>query len=59
LVSWGREVLAGILRPGNTVRAGNAEDHLRSVLELALEQFPASVLDGENPRALRLRGRES
>jgi hypothetical protein len=50
LVSWGREVLAGILLPGNT-GAGNAEDHL-SVLELALEQFPASALDGENPRAL-------
>ena len=50
LVSWGREVLAGILLPGNT-GAGNAEDHL-SVLELALEQFPASALDGENSRAL-------
>ena len=56
-VSWGREVLTGILRPGNT-GAGNAEDHL-SVLELALEQFPASALDGEHPTRSALRGRES
>jgi hypothetical protein len=58
LVSWGREVLTGILRPGNTVRVGNAEDHL-SVLELALEQFRASALDGEHPTRCALRGRES
>jgi len=51
LVSWGRELLAGILRPGNTVRAGNAEAHL-SLLELALEQFPASALEGRDPGAL-------
>jgi Transposase DDE domain group 1 len=44
LVSCGREVLAGILRPGNA-GANNAADHLRS-LELALEQLPASALDG-------------
>jgi hypothetical protein len=46
LVSWGREVLTGILRPGST-GAGDAEDHL-SVVELALEQFPASAPDGEH-----------
>jgi hypothetical protein len=40
-----REVLAGILRPGNA-GANNAQDHLR-VLELALEQLPESALDGE------------
>src|SRR5271155_3499695 len=45
LASCGREVLAGILRPGNA-GANNAEDHL-SVLELALEQLPQSALDGE------------
>jgi Transposase DDE domain group 1 len=45
LVSCGREVLAGILRPGNA-GANNSEDHL-SVLELALEQLPESALDGE------------
>ncbi len=45
LVSCGRELLAGILRPGNA-GANNAEDHL-SVLELALEQLPQSALDGE------------
>ncbi len=45
LVSCGREVLAGILRPGNA-GANNADDHL-SVLELALEQLPHSALDGE------------
>jgi Transposase DDE domain group 1 len=45
LVSCGREVLAGILRPGNAA-AGNAEDHLRC-LELALEQLPQAALDGE------------
>jgi len=45
IVSSGREVLGGILRPGNAA-AGNAADHL-SVLELALEQLPQSALDGE------------
>ena len=40
-----REVLAGVLRPGNA-GANNASDHLR-VLELALEQLPESALDGE------------
>ncbi len=45
LASCGREVLAGILRPGNA-GANNACDHL-SVLELALEQLPQSALDGE------------
>jgi Transposase DDE domain group 1 len=45
LASLGREVLAGVLRPGNA-GANNAEDHLE-VLELALEQLPESALDGE------------
>jgi hypothetical protein len=45
LASLGREVLAGVLRPGNA-GANNAEDHL-DVLELALEQLPESALDGE------------
>ena len=45
LVSCGREVLAGILRPGNA-GANNAEDHL-ALLDLALEQLPQSALDGE------------
>ena len=45
LASCEREVLAGVLRPGNA-GANNAEDHLR-VLELALEQLPESALDGE------------
>jgi hypothetical protein len=45
LATCGREVLAGILRPGNA-GANNAADHLR-VLELALEQLPESALDGE------------
>jgi hypothetical protein len=45
LVSCAREILAGILRPGNA-GANNSEDHL-SVLELALEQLPQSALDGE------------
>src|SRR5688572_8659020 len=44
LVTCGREVLAGVLRPGNA-GANDAEDHLR-VLELALEQLPPSALDG-------------
>ena len=45
LATCGREVLAGVLRPGNA-GANNAEDHLR-VLELALEQLPTSALDGD------------
>lgn len=45
LVTCGREVLAGILRPGNAA-AGSAADHLRC-LELALEQLPQIALDGE------------
>jgi hypothetical protein len=45
IVTCGREVLAGVLRPGNA-GANNAADHLR-VLELALEQLPESALDGE------------
>jgi hypothetical protein len=45
LAACGREVLAGVLRPGNA-GANNADDHLR-VLELALEQLPTSALDGE------------
>ena len=45
LASCGREVLAGVLRPGNA-GANNAKDHL-DVLELALEQLPESALDGD------------
>jgi hypothetical protein len=45
LVSCGRELLGGILRPGNAA-ANNSADHL-SVLELALEQLPQSALEGE------------
>ena len=45
MVTCAREVLAGVLRPGNA-GANNARDHLR-VLELALEQLPESALDGE------------
>ncbi len=45
VVTCAREVLAGVLRPGNA-GANNASDHLR-VLELALEQLPESALDGE------------
>jgi hypothetical protein len=45
LVSCGREVLAGILRPGNA-GANNAKDHL-TLLDLALEQLPGSALDGD------------
>ena len=45
LVTCGREVLAGTLRPGNA-GANNAADHL-GLLDLALEQLPASALDGE------------
>jgi len=45
LATCGREVLAGILRPGNA-GANNAGDHL-TVLDLALAQLPAVALDGE------------
>jgi hypothetical protein len=45
LVTCGREVLAGVLRPGNA-GANNAADHVE-VLELALEQLPQAALDGE------------
>jgi Transposase DDE domain group 1 len=45
LVTCGREVLAGILRPGNA-GANNADDHLE-LLDLALEQLPQSALDGD------------
>lgn len=45
IASCGREILAGILRPGNA-GANNAEDHL-AVLDLALAQLPQSALDGE------------
>jgi hypothetical protein len=45
LVSCGREVLAGILRPGNA-GANNAEDHVK-LLDLALGQLPQSALEGE------------
>ncbi len=44
LATCGREVLAGILRPGNA-GANNADDHLQ-VFELALEQLPPAALDG-------------
>ena len=43
LATCGREVLAGLLRPGNA-GANNADDHLR-VLELALEQLPPAALN--------------
>ena len=43
LASCGREVLAGVLRPGSA-GANNADDHL-DVLELALEQLPESALE--------------
>ncbi len=45
LVTCGREVLAGILRPGNA-GANNADDHLK-LFDLALGQLPQSALDGE------------
>ena len=45
LVSCEREVLAGVLRPGNA-GANNACDH-HHLLELALEQLPQSTLDGD------------
>jgi Transposase DDE domain group 1 len=45
LASCGREVLAGVLRPGNA-GANNADDYL-AVLDLALEQLPPKALDGE------------
>jgi len=45
IASCGREILAGILRPGNA-GANNADDHL-AVLDLALEQLPPQALDAE------------
>jgi Transposase DDE domain group 1 len=45
IASCGREILAGILRPGNA-GANNAEDHL-ALLDLALAQLPESALDGD------------
>jgi DDE family transposase len=45
LVTCGREILAGILRPGNA-GANNVADHL-ALLDLGLEQLPQSALDGE------------
>src|SRR5205085_6717780 len=45
IVSCARDVLAGILRPGNA-GDNNAEDHLK-LLDLALAQLPPSALDGE------------
>ena len=45
IATCGREILAGILRPGNA-GANNAEDHL-ALLDLALEQLPEEALDGE------------
>jgi hypothetical protein len=45
LVCCGRELLAGILRPGNA-GANNADDHLK-LLDLALEQLPQTALDGD------------
>jgi len=45
IVTCGREVLAGILRPGNA-GANDASDHL-SCLELALQQLPPDALGGE------------
>ena len=45
IVTCGREILAGILRPGNA-GANNAGDHL-ALLDLALEQLPQNALDGE------------
>jgi hypothetical protein len=45
IVSCGREILAGVLRPGNA-GANNAKDHL-ALLDFALEQLPQGALDGE------------
>jgi hypothetical protein len=45
IVTCGREILAGILRPGNA-GANNARDHL-ALLDLALAQLPPGALDGE------------
>jgi hypothetical protein len=45
LVTCRREVLTGVLRPGNT-GADNASDP-QKVRELALEQLPESALDGD------------
>ena len=56
LVTCGREVLAGILRPGNA-GANNAEDHLE-LLDLALEQLPQQRARRGDPRALGLGRRQ-
>jgi hypothetical protein len=45
IATCGREIVAGILRPGNA-GANNAEDHL-TLLDLVLEQLPRQALDGE------------
>jgi hypothetical protein len=45
LVTCGREVLSGILRPGNA-GANNSEDHIQ-LLDLALEQLPPAALEGD------------
>jgi hypothetical protein len=45
LVTCGREVLAGILRPGNA-GANNVADHL-ALLDLGLEQLPQVALDAD------------
>jgi hypothetical protein len=45
LVTCGREVLAGVLRPGNA-GANNVADHL-TLLDLGLEQLPRNALDGD------------
>lgn len=45
LVCCGREVLAGVLRPGNA-GVNDVADHL-GLLDLALEQLPLSALDAE------------
>ena len=50
LATCGREVLAGILRPGNA-GANNACDHL-AVLELALEQLPHERAGRGDPRSV-------
>ncbi len=50
IASCGREILAGILRPGNA-GANNAEDHL-ALLDLALEQLPQTRWTGRSSRAL-------
>ena len=49
LISCGREVLAGILRPGNA-GANNADDHL-ALLDLALAQLPRARWTVRSSRA--------